>query len=72
MATFEEEQTQRKKLKTSLGLLAQIHQESLVRTDVLGRDLSFEGGLQVFQRTLGLFKDLTMNRRRSPGFLGAS
>ncbi len=58
MATFDQEQAHRKRLQAALDQLSQIRPESLVRTDVLGRELSFEAGLPVFQRTLGLFKDL--------------
>lgn len=58
MATFEQEQQQNKKLRETLGALKAIDPESLVRTDVLGKDLNFEAGLPVFRRTLSLFQDL--------------
>jgi len=58
MPTFDQEQTKRKELQDILEQLSKIQPESLVRTDVLGRELSFEAGLPVFRRTLGLFKDL--------------
>ena len=59
MATPEQEEEQRGPLQEFLEKLNQIDPESLVRTDVLGEELSFEAGLPVFQRTLGLFKDLS-------------
>src|SRR5437016_3224066 len=58
MATLEQEQSQRTALKGLLDQLIGIDPNQLVRADVLGQELSFESGLQVFQRTLGLFKDL--------------
>jgi hypothetical protein len=57
MATFEEEQEQRKQLDARLAELAQITAESLVRQD-LGAELNFEAGLPYFERTLKLFRDL--------------
>lgn len=59
MATVEQEQQEHKKLVEVLGALKAINPESLVRSDVLGKDLSFETGLPVFRRTLGLFHDLS-------------
>lgn len=59
MATFEQEQKEYQKLRQVLDSLKAINPESLVRTDVLGKDLNFEAGLPVFQRTLGLFHDLS-------------
>ncbi|MCP9471533.1 MAG: hypothetical protein NNA30_02205 [Nitrospira sp.] len=59
MATFEQEKQQHDELRKVLGELNAIQPESLVRADVLGKDLSFETGLPVFRRTLGLFKDLS-------------
>lgn len=59
MATFEQEQKEHQKLREALDSLKAIKPESLVRTDVLGKDLNFEVGLPVFQRTLGLFHDLS-------------
>lgn len=58
MATFEQETAQRQALTATLDDLAKIEPESLVRADELGRALSFESGLDVFRRVLGLFKDL--------------
>lgn len=59
MATFEQEKKQYDELRKVLEQLNAIQPESLVRADVLGKDLSFEAGLPVFRRTLGLFKDLS-------------
>lgn len=59
MATFEQERERREKLQHTLGELNKIKPESLVRKDVLGKDLSFEAGLPVFQRTLELYKSLS-------------
>ncbi|MCI0563643.1 MAG: hypothetical protein MN733_34655 [Nitrososphaera sp.] len=59
MATFEQEQQEHQKLREAFHALNAINPESLVRTDVLGKDLNFETGLPVFQRTLGLFRDLS-------------
>lgn len=59
MATPEQEQSQQGALKTILDKLNAIDPNQLVRADVLGRELSFESGLPVFQRTLGLFRDLS-------------
>jgi hypothetical protein len=59
MATFEQEQQQRQDLRKVLDALKAIQPESLVRADILGKDLSFEAGLPVFQRTLELFRDLS-------------
>lgn len=59
MATFEQEKKQHEELRKVLDQLNAIEPESLVRADVLGKDLSFEAGLPVFRRTLGLFKDLS-------------
>ena len=56
MATFEQERERREKLQQILGELNKIKPEALVRKDVLGKDLSFEAGLPVFQRTLELYK----------------
>lgn len=58
MATFEQEQQQYKTLLETLGALKAIDPASLVRADVLGKDLNFEAGLSVFRRTLSLFHDL--------------
>jgi hypothetical protein len=59
MATIEEEQAKLKELNAALEALNKIEPESLVRAEVLGKDLSFEAGLPVFRRTLGLFRDLS-------------
>lgn len=59
MATLEQEQQQHQELRKVLDALNAIEPESLVRADVLGKDLSFEAGLPVFRRTLGLFRDLS-------------
>ncbi len=59
MATFEQEQSQHQALRSVLDQLNAIDASQLVRSDVLGRELSFESGLPVFQRILGLFKDLS-------------
>jgi hypothetical protein len=59
MATFEQEQKQHQELRKVLDALNAIQPESLVRADVLGKDLSFEAGLPVFRRTLDLFRDLS-------------
>jgi hypothetical protein len=58
VATFEQETQERQRLSTALSALASIEPQSLVREEVLGRDLNFLGGLPYFQRTLRLFKDL--------------
>lgn len=59
MATFEQEKKMHDELRKVLDELNSIEPESLVRADVLGKDLSFEAGLPVFRRTLGLFRDLS-------------
>jgi hypothetical protein len=59
MATLDQENQQAQALKATLDALNAIEPESLVRADVLGQALSFEAGLPVFRRTLGLFKDLS-------------
>jgi hypothetical protein len=61
VATLEQEQQQREQLKTVLNALAEIRPESLVRADVLGKELSFESGLPIFSRTLHLFRDLSQS-----------
>lgn len=58
MPTFEQEQQQYQELRKVLDSLNAINPESLVRADVLGKDLSFEAGLPVFRRTLEMFRDL--------------
>ncbi len=59
MATIDEEQTKLKELNTTLEELNSIEPESLVRSEALGKDLSFEAGVPVFRRTLNLFRDLS-------------
>lgn len=58
MATPEQEQEEHKKLRAVLATLQAIEPESLVRLDVLGKDLNFQAGLEVFRRTLSLFRSL--------------
>ena len=53
-----QENAAREKLHETLDKLAKISPESLVRTDELGTSLDFSGGLEVFRRTLALFKSL--------------
>lgn len=59
MATPEQEQEARKKLTEVLGGLKTIDADSLARTDVLGKDLSFKDGVPTFKRTLALFAELS-------------
>ncbi len=59
MATLEQEVQERQALKSVLDQLNAIEPDSLVRTEVLGKELSFEAGLPVFRRTLALFHDLS-------------
>jgi hypothetical protein len=59
MATLEDENRQREALRTRLDALAEIEPQSLVRADILGKDLSFEPGLPYFRRTLDLFRRLS-------------
>jgi hypothetical protein len=59
MATIEQEQQQRQALQALLDQLNKIQPDSLVRAEDLGKALSFEAGLPVFQRVLGLFRDLS-------------
>src|SRR6266480_2906222 len=59
MATIEQEKQQFARLKDLLEKLNAIKPESLTRTEMLGKELSFESGLPVFHRTLGLFRDLS-------------
>jgi hypothetical protein len=60
MATPEQEAQQRASLSAVLEKLNQIRPETLVRREVLGQALSFEAGLPIFERTLGLFRDLSI------------
>ena len=59
MATLEQQQKTHLELRKTLDALNAINPESLVRTEILGKELNFETGLPVFQRTLNLFKDLS-------------
>jgi len=45
-------------LNTALQELTTIEPDSLVRTDELGKTLDFKEGIEVFRRSLGLFKSL--------------
>ena len=58
MATFEQEEAVKTELKQVLNGLSQINAKDLIRANELGKDFNFEPGLQVFERTLKLFKDL--------------
>ena len=58
MAGTEQVEALQRGLQTVLADLVQIEPESLVRTEVLGQELNFEAGTQVFRRTIGLFKEL--------------
>lgn len=59
MATFEQEETIKNELKALLDELGAIKPDDLIRADVLGKELSFEPGRAVFERTLKLFRDLS-------------
>jgi len=58
MATIEQEQNEKKALLSLLSDLEKIKPQDLVRADELGRELSFEIGLPVFERVLKLFYSL--------------
>ena len=58
MALDEQEQQAKQKLEESLSQLTQITPDSLIRTNVLGTSLDFSTGVNVFERTLKLFRDL--------------
>ena len=58
MATFEQEEQVKTELRTALNELVKLKPEDLVRADVLGKDLSFEPGKLIFERTLKMFRDL--------------
>ncbi len=59
MASIEEEQKIRQELHSILYELNSIEPDLLVRTEALGKDLNFEAGVPVFQRTLNLYRDLS-------------
>ena len=58
MATFDQEEQVKTELRTALNELVKLKPDDLVRADVLGKDLSFEPGKLIFERTLKLFRDL--------------
>lgn len=55
---LEQEKVARQGLETSLQALKAATPESLVRTEQLGTALDFSQGIEVFARTLGLFRSL--------------
>jgi hypothetical protein len=59
MPTLEEEQKLRKQLKDMLSEIGAIDAESLARVDDLGKQFSFQSGIQYFRRILKLFQDLS-------------
>jgi len=58
MQDQEQEKSIQEKLKENLEVLAKITPKSLVRTSELGTSLDFSSGVEVFEQTLRLFKDL--------------
>jgi len=58
MENQEQEKSILEKLQGKLEILAKITPESLVRTDVLGKAFDFRDGVETFNRTLKLFRDL--------------
>jgi len=58
MATAEQETQLRGQLEEALSKLSGIRPEDLVRREELGAALSFEGGVQYFDRILKLYRDL--------------
>jgi len=58
MATIEQEQNEKNSLLSLLSDLEKIKPQDLVQADELGRELSFEIGLPVFERVLKLFHSL--------------
>jgi len=58
MSVSEQEEQFKQDLRSSLEKLLQITPESLVRTDELGSTFDFSDSTDVFDRTLGLFRDL--------------
>jgi hypothetical protein len=58
VATFEQEEHYRLALRGVLDQLLKIQPDSLVRVGDLGKELSFEAGVPVFQRTLDVFRNL--------------
>jgi hypothetical protein len=59
MPTLEEEQQLRKQLRDMLSQIGAIDAESLGRVDDLGKQLSFQSGIEYFRRILKLFQDLS-------------
>lgn len=55
---LEQQRTALQELQTILQTLTAISPESLVRTDQLGTSLDFRGGVDVFERTLSLYRSL--------------
>ncbi len=53
-----EQRAAREVLTTTLDTLIAISPQSLVRTEVLGRTLDFRDGIEVFERSLRLFRSL--------------
>lgn len=58
MATLQDEQRIKAELSSALSVLAEIRPQDMVRVEELGKNLSFEPGLPIFERTLKLFHDL--------------
>lgn len=58
MATIEQEQNEKNSLLSLLSDLEKIRSQDIVQADELGRELSFEIGLSVFERVLKLFHSL--------------
>ncbi|MCX5717284.1 MAG: hypothetical protein NTW44_03035 [Nitrospirae bacterium] len=58
MATLEQEQNEKNALLSHLAALDEIKPQDIIRTDELGRELSFEIGLPIFERVLKLFHAL--------------
>jgi len=55
---LQEQEAARRKLDEALRKLAEIAPDSLVRSEELGSALDFRKGVEVFRRSLGLFKSL--------------
>lgn len=58
MALYEQEQQAKQELGEALSQLTQFTPDSLIRTNALGTSLDFSSGVDVFERTLRLFRDL--------------
>ncbi len=58
MATPEQENEARERLRKNLDALAEISPEKLARREELGSALSFQSGIPSFERTLKLFAEL--------------